>query len=73
MEKPDKKELNTKQYRKLIKVQRDAYRKILNYCIINMKDSEKTELIKKYAETIDKAIIDELKNINIDDKKYINV
>ncbi|NFN49782.1 hypothetical protein FDB52_14910 [Clostridium botulinum] len=60
MKKVDVVDLNNKQYRKLIKVQRDAYKKILNYCISNIED-------------IDKAINNELENIRIDNEKYIDM
>ncbi|EES48605.1 hypothetical protein FDB55_11865 [Clostridium botulinum] len=73
MKKVDVVDLNNKQYRKLIKVQRDAYKKILNYCISNIKDIEKAKSIEKYIEAMDKAISNELENIRIDNEKYIDM
>lgn len=73
MKKIDVLDLNNKQYRKLIKVQRDAYKKILNYCIVNIGDIEKAQLIKQYIDTMDKAIINELEHIKIDNEKYIQM
>lgn len=73
MKKIDVVDLNNKQYRKLIKVQRDAYKKILNYCIVNISDTEKAKLIRNYIETMDKAIINELEHIKIDNDKCIEM
>ncbi|AOR23681.1 hypothetical protein [Clostridium taeniosporum] len=66
-------DLNNRQYRKLIRVQRDAYRKALNFCIKNIKDIEKVKLIEKYLETMDKAIINELEKIRVDNERYIDI
>ncbi|MDR5587037.1 MULTISPECIES: hypothetical protein [Clostridium] len=66
-------DLNNKQYRKLIKVQRDAYKKILSFCINNIKDIEKAKKIERYIESMDKAITNELENIRIDNEKYMDI
>ncbi|NFI95094.1 hypothetical protein FC961_11975 [Clostridium botulinum] len=64
-------DLTNKQYKELITVQKNEYKKVLKFCIDNIKDIEKIKEIEGNLEIIDKNIINQLEDIELDNEKFI--
>lgn len=64
-------DLTNQQYEELVKIQMEAYKKIVDFCRESIKNSEKIQIIDKNISKIEEETIEKLEEMRVYNKIFI--